>query len=236
MKDTDVSLDLETTGLNPKTDKIIEVGAVKVVQGCITDTYATFVNPGRPLDETIIALTGITQEQVEGAKEPTQMIPELLDFIGSNPLLGHSILFDYSFVKRAAVNQSRGFETTGIDTLRIARRYLANLESRNLGCLCRYYGIELREHRALEDATATHLLYQLLCAHYYKEETADNIEFQAIPLRYQVKKEGPITKQQKKRLYELLKEHRITIAWDVEKLTRNEASRYTDQILAKYGR
>ena len=70
-----VCIDLETTGLNPKMDKIIEIGAVKVIEGNVVDTFLTYVNPGRKLEERITELTGISQEQVDDAPDIMQMLP-----------------------------------------------------------------------------------------------------------------------------------------------------------------
>ena len=134
-------IDLETTGLNPKLDKIIEIGGVKVREGSVVEEFNTFVNPGRKLSERIIDLTGITDEEVEKAPYIEEILPEFLAFIGEDILLGHNLIFDYSFVKKAVVNQKLTFEKMGIDTLRIARRFLTDLESRNLGFLCNHYGI-----------------------------------------------------------------------------------------------
>jgi len=103
-------VDLETTGLNPKTDKIIEIGAVKVKKGEIIDTFATFVRPGKALPERIRELTGIAGTDLEGAPLIGEVLPQFLEFAEELPLLGHSILFDYSFLKRAAVNAGRAFE------------------------------------------------------------------------------------------------------------------------------
>lgn len=236
MTDTYVSLDLETTGLNPKKDKIIEIGAIKVCRGEIIDTYSTFLNPGRQLGDTVIQLTGIEQSMLEKAPEPKEEIPKLLSFLEGYPLLGHSILFDYSFLKRAAVNQGLIFEKKGIDTLRIARKYLPELESRRLDYLCRHYGITHKAHRALEDAAAAHYLYGKLKEQFYREGDWENKEFNEAPLFYRVKKEGPVTKHQKERLYQLIAKHKLAVEFEVEKLTKNEASRYTDKILSKYGR
>lgn len=228
-----VCIDLETTGLNPKTDKIIEIGAVKVVDGHITDTFSTYVNPGRKLEERIVELTGITQDKVDDAPEITQVMPELVVFLEDMPLLGHRILFDYSFLKKAAVNQKYSFEKQGIDTLRIARCFLQELERRSLEYLCKYYEISHHAHRALADAEATVALYQKLTEQFYEK---DSKPFEAIALNYSVKKETPITKPQKERLYRLIAQHNLTVDYDVEKLTRSEASRYTDKIYEKYGR
>ncbi len=225
------SLDLETTGLNTKHDKIIEVGAVRVRQGKVTDTFQRFVNPGRGLSETVCTLTGITEQMLESAPEIGSVLPELLEFIGGDILLGHRILFDYSFLKRAAVNQKMTFEKEGIDTLKLARKFLPDLESRKLEDLCGYYKIEHKAHRALGDAQAASDLFLKLSELFYNEK-----DFKPQKLIYQAKRETPITKPQKERLYKLLDQHKINIDYDVDKLTRNEASRITDKILAKYGR
>lgn len=234
---TYVSLDLETTGLNPKLDKIIEIGAVKVVKGTIADTFEMLVNPGRTLSDKVKKLTGIKDEDLCDAPYIEDSIEKLLTFMGELPLLGHSILFDFSFVKRAAVNAGKSFEKEGIDTLGISRKYLQELESRNLGFLCNYFQIPHEEHRALGDAMATHLLYERLCMEYGKGDKAKEERiFQPRKLIYQVKKESPITKHQKKRLYELIEAHKLMVDYQVEHLTRNEASRCIDKILAAYGR
>ena len=150
-----VSIDIETTGLNPKTDRIIEIGAQKVVEGKPCETFLTFVNPNRALDEKIIELTGITDKQLETAPNISDVIENLLDFLGELPLVGHRILFDYSFLKKAAVNSKLSFEKEAIDTLKIARRFLESLEHKNLIFLCEYYKIPHKPHRALDDAIAT---------------------------------------------------------------------------------
>lgn len=233
MTDTYISIDLETTGLNPKQDKIIEIGAVKVIKGIVADTYSTFVNPGRLLEERVVTLTGIRDEDLQKAPSMEEVLPPLLDFLEDYPLLGHRILFDFSFLKKAAVDRKMSFERKGIDTLKIARKYLPELEHRNLNYLCAYYQIPHQAHRALADAEATRALYEKLTELFYKEEEA---LFCPKALQFQVKRDTPATKPQKERLYRLLEQHKIDLEVDVEKLTRSEASRFTDKILAKYGR
>ena len=153
------AIDTETTGLNPKLDRIIEIGAVKVRDGKITDRFESLINPGRKLDERIVQLTGITQEDLKIAPDIAEVLPSLLSFIGDDVLLGHKILFDFSFLKRAAVNQHLIFEKRGIDTLKLARRFLPELESKRLTSLCEYYGIAYDAHRAASDAVAATELY-----------------------------------------------------------------------------
>lgn len=228
--DTYVSIDLETTGLDPKRDKIIEIGAVKVVENQVADQFSTFVNPGRKLEQRITELTGIRDEQLMGAPYIEEVLGELFTFLGELPLLGHSILFDYSFLKKAAADGKLPFEKKGVDTLKIARKYLQELEHRNLGFLCAYYRIPHHAHRACEDALATHYLYKKLAADFAgREQETENL-FSPKPLIYKVKRDVPATKAQKQQLYRLAEQHKIELVWDIERLTRSEASRLVDQI------
>ena len=102
--DTYVALDLEMTGLKPKEDKIIEIGAVLVETGEIRDTFSTLINPGRALASEITELTGITDAALRDALRIEEVLTELSEFIGGRNLLGHGIGFDYAFLKRAFVN------------------------------------------------------------------------------------------------------------------------------------
>lgn len=238
MTDSYVCIDLETTGLDPKTDKIIEIGAVRVENNIVVDEWETLVNPDRQLEERIIELTGIRDEQLSSAPMIEEVLPALLEIVGSYPLLGHSLMFDYSFTKRAAVNRKMSFEKNGIDTLKIARKYLSGLESRSLGYLCGYYGICHNAHRALDDARATVELYRKLAEQFYDKEEAegDKSLFRPKKLCYHVKRDTPITIPQKEQLYKLIDKHKLKVDYQVDKLTRNEASRIMTRILAEYER
>lgn len=243
MIDSFICLDLETTGLNPKTDKIIEIGAVRIENGVETGTFETFVNPGRSLEDRIVELTGITDDDLKDAPVIEEVLPQFIEFTKGLPLLGHSVLFDFSFIKKAAVNQKLTFEREGVDTLKIARRYLPELPHRSLGYLCEHYGIEHHAHRALQDVRATIRLHEILWENFGEQEeltdTSENKKnslFTPTKLIYQAKKDSPITKNQKERLYKLINQHKIKTDYDIDKLTKSEASRYTDRILAEYGR
>ena len=109
MTDSYIALDLETTGLEPKKEKITEIAALKVEHGQITGRFVTLVNPKRPLTERVVELTGITDDMLKDAPVIEDIIGEVLEFIGNLPLLGHNIRFDYSFLKQAAVNQKMEF-------------------------------------------------------------------------------------------------------------------------------
>lgn len=231
--DSYIVVDLETTGLNPKQDKIIEIGAVKVENGRVTDTFQSFVNPGRPLTERVENITHITGEELEKAPYIEEILPDYMEFAKEKPLVGHSILFDYSFLKRAFVNMGYSYEREGVDTLAIARVFLPELESKRLEKLCRYFGIEHQAHRAFEDARATYALFELLKDKFYKE---GDKRFYPKKLIYQVKKDGPASVAQKEQLARLLSYHALTPEYELERLTKSEASRYMDQIIFRYGR
>lgn len=226
-----ICLDLETTGLNPKRDRIIEIGAVKVREGNIVDTFQQLIDPKQQLEERVEILTGISTKELEGKPAIQEVLPELLSFLGEDVLLGHRILFDYSFLKRAFTNEKIVFERKGIDTLKLARQFVTDCQSKKLESLCQHYGIRHQAHRALGDALATVELYQKLAAAYYQPDS-----FEPKQLNFRVKKESPVTKAQKERLTLLLAKHNLVPKCEISSMTRNEASRYIDQILAEYGR
>ncbi len=229
-----IALDLETTGLNPKQDKIIEIGAVRVEDGQETGRFHTMLNPHRELEARITELTGITGDMLKAAPDIVDILAEFLTFCGELPLLGHHVIFDYSFVKRAAVNQGLTFEKNGIDTLTICRRFMPEAESKRLGSACAFYGLTQESaHRALGDALDAHRLYQKLAERHSAEAPE---AFAAKPLIYKVKREQPASKKQKEDLRYLLKYHKIDLPVQIDYLSRNEISRITDKIISRYGR
>lgn len=231
-----IAIDIETTGLNTKQDRIIEVGAIRVIDGEETERFSSFVNPGRTLPERITELTGIRDDMLKDAPDIGEVIRRIAEFAGEFPLLGHNILFDYSFLKRAAINWGgiSSWEKTGIDTLKIARVLMPEEEKKNLLAACLYFRVAMGTvHRAEEDARAASQLYLAMCSLYGDKRPE---VFSAKPLIYRVKKEQPATKRQKERLHDLIKYHRINVSLQIEDLTRNEASRLTDQILSRYGK
>ena len=234
MTNTYIALDLETTGLNPKYDKIIEIGALKIKEGGVIDVYSTFIDVGIPISEKITNLTGISNNMVKNGIRLQKAIEDLVEFCEDYILLGHNILFDYSFIKRSTVNYNLKFEKTGIDTLKIARKVLPHLEKRNLEYLCKHYHIaHQNRHRAYDDAKAASDLYRNM----FEEFGEHHFEaFMPSQLVYQVKKEGPITKSQKTYLKDLIKYHKIKVDYRIEDLTKNEASRIIDKIILNHGK
>lgn len=229
-----VCLDLETTGLAPKKDRILEIGAVKVKDGVPVEEYTTLIDPRTEIPYRITQLTGITQEMVEGKPCQQEAVEGFLNFCEDLPLLGHNLQFDYSFMKYCAVNLGFPFEKRGADTLKLARKFLPDLPSRSLQNLRLYYGIPQGEaHRALQDAETTWKLYEKLKAEFFKTEPG---AFEPYELTYKVKRQGPITAAQKRYLQDLIKYHRIDLKTEPDSLTKNEASRLIDTILGTYGK
>lgn len=230
-----VCVDVETTGLNAKEEKIIEIGAVKVVNGEIVDRFHSFLQPGKPIGSRIEALTGITDQMLLGAPVASEVMPKFYDFCGDLPLLGHNLMFDYSFLKKGMVNEKLTFEKEGIDTLRIARKYLPELESRKLEFLCKYFGIKHTAHRALGDALATSDLYQKLCTLFGEKDIAEGANvFLPKLLLYNVKKEQAITISQKEQIMRYCQKLDIALNRDLNLMTRSEASRFLQKYRLAY--
>ncbi|NBH14996.1 3'-5' exonuclease [Lachnospiraceae bacterium] len=229
-----VAVDLEMTGLRARTDRILEIGAVKVQQGEITDFFQTLVNPQMKLPEEIISLTGITDQMAAKGCDTYHAVQEFLTFCRGFPLAGHNIIFDYSFLKQYAINQGIPLEKEGVDTLKLARKFLPEAEKKTLDYLCEFLHIRReRTHRALEDARAAAKLLEYLKMQFGEREPE---AFLPKPLQYKAKKQQPATKQQKSRLQELVQYYQINLNREIESLNRSEASRLTDQIYCRYGK
>lgn len=166
-----IVIDLEMTGLDPKRDAILEVGAARVRADKVTETLEFFVNPMRSLSQKVTELTGITQEMVESGVNPKEAIRRVAEFAGEDVWVGHNVIYDYSFLKQLAVNERIPFEKKAVDTLKLARRLLKEPEKKTLDALCGYYAIErAHAHRALDDACATNALYQRLRDEFAEEK------------------------------------------------------------------
>ena len=150
-----VVFDLETTGFNPSSCGITEIGAVRLRQGEIVDTFSTFVNPEQPISPQITDLTGITDEMVKNAPYAGEALAMFKKFIGDTPLAAHNAPFDMSFIQKYGSDNSITFDDNCLDTLWLIKRTYPNQKSYSLGKLAKDFGIELRHHRALDDATAT---------------------------------------------------------------------------------
>lgn len=151
-----VMLDFETTGLSPDMgDRITEVAALRIVGGEVTERYVSLVNCGVRVPSFITALTGITQQMVDGAPPAHQVVPELIDFIGGDVLSAHNASFDEKFLKAEGARLGRTTQHMGlVCSLKLSRRLFPGLVSYKLGQLSSQLGIPFAgtAHRAEADA------------------------------------------------------------------------------------
>ncbi len=156
LRDNYVVFDIETTGFSPIYNKIIEIGAVKVVGGEIVDRWSTFVNPQVPIPKEIETLTGINDHMVKDAPTIEQILPEFLAFCEGCIMVAHNAAFDMSFIYTNAKRQNLSASYTVVDTVGIACVLLTTLGNAKLGNIAKHLGIKLENHhRAIDDALAT---------------------------------------------------------------------------------
>ena len=151
-----VALDIETTGLDPHADTIIEIGAVRFNGARIEGEWSTLINPGRPIPSFITQLTGINNEMVRAAPPIKAVIQDLADFVSDAPVLGHNIRFDLSFLQQHQILTNN----PAIDTYELASVLIPTAGRYNLGALGQHLGISLpATHRALDDARVTQAVF-----------------------------------------------------------------------------
>lgn len=156
LDDTYVVFDLETTGFSPIKDKIIEIGAVKVEQGRITERFSTFVNPKVPIPFQITQLTSITDQMVMDAPDIETVLPKFLAFVGDAVLVAHNASFDVGFIEQNCRYQDIIPDFTSVDTVAMARILLPTLSKFKLNVVANALHISLENHhRAVDDAGAT---------------------------------------------------------------------------------
>ena len=187
-----------------------------VREGKVVDRFMEFVHPDKPITPMITNITHITNDMVAGARSCPEVIHDFLSFCEDDVLIGHNVMFDYSFVKCSAVREGLTFEKMGIDTLKIAKKVHPELESKSLSALCEHYKIENKAaHRAYFDALA-----------------------------YKIRKPQPATPKQLALLERLTKNKKTfshnteafscnaeALSYNPETLSRSDASRLIDRLL-----
>lgn len=237
-----IAVDLETTGLSPEQDHIIEIGALKYREGECVEKFSRLVKPPVSISPRITEITGIDDEMVRDAAPIELVWSAFCEFAKEEDvLLGHNLKFDYSFLKTAAQRQKKTFCKKGLDTYLLARKLLPELPKKNLGMVSAHYGVtNPRAHRAYEDAQTTAEVYFAML----REFGETNAElFVPKEMQVKVKKEEPITQRQKNYLLDLLKYHKIQVevffkekGTTIDELTKSQASKMIDGIILQYGR
>ena len=148
-----VAFDLETTGLTPRHDRIIEIGAVVMKDGVELDRFQTFVDPECRLSKEVSELTGITDDMLRGAPKIETVLPKLIDFIGGRPLVAHNARFDACFVTRECERLGIPYELNAIDTLILSQNLLPHLNKYKLDVVAKEFNLgDFNHHRAADDA------------------------------------------------------------------------------------
>lgn len=158
-----VVLDVETTGGKAGTDRVIEIGAVKLQAGEVIDSFSTLINPQRPIPSFISRLTGISNSMVSDAPSFAEIADKLSEFLQGAVFVAHNAKFDYGFIRAEFARLEQPFDMPQLCTVVNMRRYYPGLQSYSLGKLCEAFDIKLtNHHRALDDATATAELLKLI--------------------------------------------------------------------------
>ena len=159
-----VVLDLETTGFSAARDAIIDLGAAHIVDGEVVEEFSQLVNPDRPVSYRITQLTGISNDMLDGQPLIGDVLPEFLDQLGSNVLLGHNITFDLGFLNHnAQLVVGRPLPNDYMDTMRLSRKLFPQERTHKLEALIRRFHIaDTEEHRGLSDAIQTAQCYEYM--------------------------------------------------------------------------
>ena len=156
-------LDLETTGFSFRTEKITEIGIMKVKNHEVIDEFSTFVNPEKPIPQRVVEVTNITDEMVKDAPTIEEVLPKALEFIGDSVLVAHNADFDIGFLKYNAGELGLKLGNTYIDTLRLAKDLFPEYKKYKLGIIAENLGIKVEvAHRALDDVDTTVKVFNVM--------------------------------------------------------------------------
>lgn len=159
--DTYVVVDIETTGLSPESDDVIEIGAIKVINNEIVDEFSKLIRIERPLSPFITNLTGITDDMLAGGEDPDVVLRAFDEFLGDHIIIGHNVNFDINFLyDKFERYLEKPLCNDFLDTMRIARRQVKDLKNYKLGTLAEHFQIDYRgAHRGLTDVMITYHVY-----------------------------------------------------------------------------
>ncbi len=164
-----VVFDLETTGLMKETDKIIEIGAVKIRNGEVVDKFSSFVNPNIKLDDEIVKITGITDDMLKDASYENAVLPRFCEFFGDAVLVAHNADFDVGFLRQWAKFNDVEINNTVVDTVELSKLLFPKLPKYKLDVVAKHLGVSLENHhRAVDDAVCTAEIF-VKCTELLKE-------------------------------------------------------------------
>ena len=180
----EIVLDVETTGLDYKKERIIEFAAVRLENGVIKDSYETLINPKQHIRKSSMAVHGITEEMVADQPTEEEVMPKILEFIGDYPIVAHNAVFDYNFINEASKRlYGKSIENQRIDSQFLFKEVYPEFESHGLENLMLKFGVEFdTRHRAMADTVGLAQAYPKLKKLYEKKydwqmKQIDNIEY-----------------------------------------------------------
>lgn len=238
---TFICFDIETTGLSANRDKITEIGAVKVENGQITDTFSTFANPGMPIPAKITELTGITDAMVKDAPSQSEAVSAFLEFAGDNVLVAHNAPFDTSFIRKACENMNREYNYTSIDTVAISRAILTDIKNCKLDTVAKYLRLgDFNHHRATDDAEMLARIFTNLCTRLKDDynitktneintQIAGGGDFKKLPTYHQIILVKNLTGL--KNLYKLISYAHLTYFYKKPRIPKSELVKHREGLI-----
>lgn len=162
-----IVLDFETTGLSPTENKILEIGAIKVLNNSIVEKFETLINPNIPIPPFISSKINITDSMVYNKPKIEEIFNDFINFLEDYPLVIHNAKFDMSFLIANANNFNIKINNPSLDTVSTTRKLFPELKKYNLNFLCNHFNISnINAHRAMSDAMANYYLYEILYKKY----------------------------------------------------------------------
>lgn len=238
---TFICFDIETTGLSANRYKITEIGAVKVENGQITDSFSTFANPGMPIPAKITELTGITDAMVKDAPSQSEAVSAFLEFAGDNVLVAHNAPFDTSFIRKACENMNREYNYTSIDTVAISRAILTDIKNCKLDTVAKYLRLgDFNHHRATDDAEMLARIFINLCTRLKDDynitktneintQIAGGGDFKKLPTYHQIILVKNLTGL--KNLYKLISYAHLTYFYKKPRIPKSELVKHREGLI-----
>lgn len=238
---TFICFDIETTGLSANRDKITEIGAVKIENGQITDTFSTFANPCMPIPAKITELTGITDAMVKDAPSQSEAVSAFLEFAGDNVLVAHNAPFDTSFIRKACENMNREYDYTSIDTVAISRAILTDIKNCKLDTVAKYLRLgDFNHHRATDDAEMLARIFINLCTRLKDDynitktneintQIAGGGDFKKLPTYHQIILVKNLTGL--KNLYKLISYAHLTYFYKKPRIPKSELVKHREGLI-----
>ncbi|QQY80700.1 DNA polymerase-3 subunit alpha (Gram-positive type) [Keratinibaculum paraultunense] len=236
---TYVVFDIETTGLSPINDKITEIGAVKIREGVIIDEFSQLVNPGIPIPNNIVNITGITDEMVSDKPRIEEVLPCFEKFIQNSVLVAHNASFDIGFIREEFLKLGKILDNPVLDTLELTRALFPQLKKYKLDVIAKYLNVDLvNHHRAIDDARATGEIF-LKCMNILDKNHINNFyKINKLSTNKNISKEKPyhiiiLAKNQKglKNLYKLISESHLNYFYRRPRIPKSLLSQYRDGLI-----